>query len=107
MTQPRRTRSSAATTPEDEAARRKRRQGSENREMSGVVKFRWYPEKCKELSDQAGPRIGKLMREYGDLLIELLPIAEERGVDPAELIRQTASQLLGVDERENDLARAG
>ncbi|QSN49637.1 hypothetical protein [Mycobacteroides abscessus] len=101
MTQPRRTRSSAAATPEDEAARRKRRQGSENREMSEVVKFRWYAAKKNELSGQAGPRIGDLMREYGDLLIELLPIADQRGVDPVELIRQTASQLL---DRDKDLA---
>jgi hypothetical protein len=31
-----------------------------------------------------------LIRECGDLLTQLLPVAGERGVDPMDLLRQTA-----------------
>lgn len=79
---------------DDEAARRKRRQGSETRDMSAVLRVRCHQEQLDALSQHAGKRLPTLIRQYGDLLTELLPVADAQGVDPVELIRQTATTLL-------------
>jgi hypothetical protein len=79
-----------------EAARRKKRQGSENRTMNGRLQVRYDPNKLQELEAVAGGKLPSLIRQYGDLLTQLLPVADERGVDPVELIRETASSLLGA-----------
>jgi hypothetical protein len=79
---------------DDEAARRKRRQGSENRYMSAYLRVRYREDALEALHAQAGERLPTLIRQYSDLLIDLLPMADARGVDPVELIRQTATTLL-------------
>ncbi|MFN6549077.1 hypothetical protein ACP6C7_06295 [Mycolicibacterium septicum] len=78
----------------DEAARRKRRQGSETRDMTGALRVRYDEKDLQALKDQAGKRLPTLIRQYGDLLTQLLPLADARGIDPVELIQQTAAVLL-------------
>jgi hypothetical protein len=72
-----------------EAQRRKRRQGSENRNMGGRLVVRYDQDKLQALEDVAGNQLPTLIRECGELLTQLLPVAGERGVDPVELLRQT------------------
>jgi hypothetical protein len=91
---------SGAATLDDEAARRKRRQGSETREMNAYLRVRYHEEHLQTLSERAGKRLPTLIRQYADLLSELLPVADAKGVDPFELIRQTATALLDEDQRE-------
>jgi hypothetical protein len=79
-----------------ETVRRKKRQGSENRELSGRLQVRYDPSKLQALEAVAGKQLPSLIREYGDLLTQLLPVAGERGVDPVELIREAATSLLGA-----------
>lgn len=86
--------SSAETLGKDEAARRKSRQGSETRDMTGVLRVRYDQDDLAALKEQAGNRLPTLIRQYGYLLTELLPVADAQGVDPVELIQQTATVLL-------------
>jgi hypothetical protein len=72
-----------------ETQRRKRRQGSENRNMGGRLVVRYDQDKLQALEDVAGNQLPTLIRECGELLTQLLPVAGERGVDPVELLRQT------------------
>lgn len=85
---------SGSATDEAAALRRKKRQGSENRNMNGRLQVRFDPQKLKALEAVAGGDLPSLIREYGDLLTELLPVADERGMNPVELIRETAASLL-------------
>ncbi len=85
---------SSTAVLDDAAARRKRRQGSETREMNGCLRVRYHEDDLEALSARAGKRLPTLIRQYGDLLTELLPVADEMGVDPIDLIRQTATALL-------------
>lgn len=82
------------THREVEALRRKKRQGSETRNMGARLQLRYDPDKLQELEAAAGSDLNNLIRQCGDLLTELLPIAEQRGLDPVDLIRRTAFQLL-------------
>lgn len=84
---------------DDAQARRKSRQGSETREMNAFLRVRCHETQLKTLSARAGKRLPSLIRQYADLLTELLPLADARGVDPFELIRQTAETLLDQDGR--------
>ena len=79
---------------DDAEARRKSRQGSETRDMNAFLRVRYHEQQLKVLSARAGKRLPMLIRQYADLLAELLPIADSMGVDPFELIRQTAETLL-------------
>ena len=78
-----------------ETVRRKKRQGSENRYMCGRLQVRYDPNKLQKLEAVAGGKLPSLIRHYGDLLTELLPVADERGVDLVELMRETATSLFG------------
>ncbi|OBJ87808.1 hypothetical protein A5640_06210 [Mycobacterium asiaticum] len=82
-----------------EALRRKKRQGSETRSMDARLQLRYDREKLQELEAAAGSDLNNLIRQCGDLLTELLPIAEQRGLDPVDLIRQTAYQVLEGSEQ--------
>ena len=82
-----------------DALRRKKRQGSETRNMVGRLQVRYDTDKLQELEAVAGRHLPTLIRQYGDLLTELLPVAEQHGLDPVELIRQTATSLLSTTER--------
>lgn len=84
---------------DDAQARRRSRQGSETREMNAFLRVRCHETQLKALSARAGKRLPSLIRQYADLLTELLPLADARGVDPFELIRQTAETLLDQDGR--------
>jgi hypothetical protein len=85
----------SSTAVFDEAeARRKGRQGSETRDMKAFLRVRYHESQLELLSARAGKRLPSLIRQYADLLNELLPVADARGVDPFELIRQTAETLL-------------
>ena len=81
---------------EDEALRRKRRQGTETRKMSSRLQVRYDRDKLEALEAVAGKKLHSLIRDYGDLLTELLPVADERGVDPIELIREAATSVLAA-----------
>lgn len=85
-------------TDDADTLRRKKRQGSETRNMVGRLQVRYDTDKLQELEAVAGRHLPTLIREYGDLLTELLPVAREHGLDPVELIRQTATSLLGATE---------
>ncbi|OBJ93005.1 hypothetical protein [Mycobacterium sp. 1245852.3] len=87
--------SSKVATFSTEADRRRKRQGSENRQMNGRLQVRFDPDKLKALEAMAGGRLPCLIRECGELLTQLLPLADERGIDPVELIRETADCLQG------------
>lgn len=84
----------SSTAVLDDAERRKRRQGSETREMNAYLRVRYHEANLETLSERAGKRLPHLIRQYADLLTDLLPVADEMGVDPFELIRQTATALL-------------
>lgn len=88
---------SSAAVFDDAQARRKSRQGSETREMNAFLRVRCHETQLQTLSARAGKRLPSLIRQYADLLTELLPLADARGVDPFELIRQTAETLLDED----------
>jgi len=92
----------SSTAVLDDAARRKRRQGSENRDMEAQLRVRFHKDSLQTLNARAGKRLPELIRQYGDLLTELLPVADTMGVDPFELIRQTATALL--DDRQHKQA---
>jgi hypothetical protein len=83
-----------AMRAETDTLRRKKRQGSETRSMGARLQLRYDPDKLEELEAAAGSDLNNLIRQCGDLLTELLPIAEQRGLDPVDLIRRTAYQLL-------------
>ncbi|ACA57577.1 hypothetical protein OSH39_12740 [Mycobacterium ulcerans] len=87
-----------AGSAEQEALRRKRRQGSENRNMAGRLQVRFDTTKLRELEAAAGTKLPALIRQCGDLLTELVPVAEQQGIDPVELIRRTAASLLDRTE---------
>lgn len=72
-----------------EPNRRKRRQGSENRNMGGRLVVRYDRDKLQALEEAAGNQLPTLIRECGELLTQLLPVAGERGVDPVDLLRET------------------
>ena len=72
-----------------ETERRKSRRGSETRNMSGRLVVRYDQDKLQALEAVAGKELPSLIRECGELLTELLPVADERGVDPMDLLRQT------------------
>lgn len=81
-----------------EALRRKKRQGSETRKKVDRLQVRYDTDKLEALEAVAGRKLPDLIRQYGDLLTKLLPVAEQQGLDPVELIRQTATSLLGTPE---------
>ena len=88
----------APGTRDAETARRKKRQGSETRRMSRRLRVRYNPTKLRQLEVAAGRSLPTLMRLYGDLLTELLPVTHQRGLDPVELIRNAATSLLDAQE---------
>ncbi|KAB7757502.1 hypothetical protein [Mycolicibacterium mucogenicum] len=92
------TNQSSTAVLDEAAARRKRRQGSETREMNAFLRVRYHEDNLEVLSARAGKRLPTLIRQYADLLTELLPVADEMGVDPFELIRQTATALLDDEQ---------
>ncbi|AFM20042.1 hypothetical protein Mycch_5365 (plasmid) [Mycolicibacterium chubuense NBB4] len=86
------------------AVQRKSRQGSETRDMNAFLRVRYREDQLEVLSACAGKRLPSLIRQYADLLTEILPVADARGVDPFELVRQTMTALL--DEHDQPQARA-
>jgi hypothetical protein len=84
---------SETVADEAPARRRKKRQGSETRNMCGRLVVRYDQEKLQALEAAAGRQLPSLIRECGDLLTELLPVADERGLDPVDLLRETARAL--------------
>lgn len=81
---------------DDDALRKKKRQGTETRKMNGRLQVRYDPAKLQALEAAAGKNLHNLIRVYGDLLTELLPVADERGVDPIDLIREAATSVLAA-----------
>lgn len=94
------TENSSATVYDEAEARRKSRQGSETRDMNAFLRVRYHENQLQLLSARAGKRLPTLIRQYADFLAELLPVADAMGVDPFELIRQTAETLLDGDRLE-------
>lgn len=86
----------ASASIDDDAPRRKKRQGTETRKMSSRLQVRYDRDKLDALEAVAGKKLHSLIRDYGDLLTELLPVADERGVDPIDLIREAATSLLAA-----------
>ncbi len=62
--------------------------------MNAFLRVRYHEHQLQLLSARAGKRLPTLIRTYADYLAELLPVADAMGVDPVELIRQTAETLL-------------
>lgn len=89
--------SSSTAVSDETGARRKSRQGSETRDMKAFLRVRYHESQLEILNARAGKRLPSLIRQYADLLIELLPLADAKGVDPAELIRQAVESLLDSD----------
>lgn len=80
-----------------EIVRKKSRQGSETRRKVTRLQVRYDPEKLAALESaakDAGAHVPELIRQTGDLLTELLPVAAKQGIGVPELLRQTASVLL-------------
>lgn len=80
-----------------DVVRKKSRQGSETRRKVTRLQVRYDPEKLAALESaakDAGAHVPELIRQTGDLLTELLPVAAKQGIDVPELLRQTASMLL-------------
>ncbi len=88
----------APRTRDAEASGRKKRQGSETRSMCRTLQIRYDPGKLEDLQAVAGRSLPTLLRLYGDFLTELLPVAQQRGLDPVELIRDAAISLLEAPE---------
>ena len=88
----------APHTGDAQVAGRKKRQGSETRSMCRTLQVRYDPSKLAELQAVAGRSLPTLLRLYGDFLTELLPVAQQRGLDPVELIRDAAVSLLEAPE---------
>lgn len=78
----------------DDDLARKSRQGSETRDMNALLRVRYHQEQLDTLKARAGDRLPTLIRQYADLLNGLLPVADAKGVDPFELVRQTMTALL-------------
>ena len=91
------TETSGAAVYDEAEARRKSRQGSETRDMNAFLRVRYHEQQLQVLSARAGKRLPTLIRQYADLLADLLPVADARGVDPVELIRKAAETLLEGD----------
>lgn len=89
---------SSTAVLDDVTPRPKRRHGSENRDMNAFLRVRYHEKQLETLSARAGKRLPTLIRQYADLLTELLPVADAKGVDPFELIRQTATALLDDEQ---------
>lgn len=81
-----------------DAVQRKSRQGSETRDMNAFLRVRYREDQLEILSERAGKRLPSLIRQYADLLTEILPVADAKGVDPFELVRQTMTALLEHDQ---------
>ncbi|KEP38768.1 hypothetical protein MKSMC1_60580 [Mycobacterium kansasii] len=64
--------------------------------MCGRLQVRYHPEKLQALEAVAGDKLPSLIRQYGDLLTELLPVADKRGVDPVSLLRDAAASVLAA-----------
>ncbi|MDO3101048.1 hypothetical protein P5V93_23300 [Mycobacteroides abscessus subsp. abscessus] len=77
-----------------EAEQRKKRQGSNKREKDGLLGVRYDRTKLKALQQTAGEDLGTLVRQYGDLLTDLLPGVKERGLNPVDLIKEAAEKIL-------------
>ncbi|MFL0286814.1 hypothetical protein ACJH6J_20260 [Mycobacterium sp. SMC-18] len=89
----------SSTAVLDEASvRRKRRQGSETRKMNATLRVRYNEDALEALAARGGDRLPELIRQYGDYLTEMLPVADAMGVDPLELFRQTASALIAGEQ---------
>ncbi|KIU14238.1 MULTISPECIES: hypothetical protein [Mycolicibacterium] len=89
----------SSTAVLDEAsARRKRRQGSETRKLNATLQVRYNQDALEALSARGGNRLPELIRQYGDYLTEMLPVADAMGVDPLELLRKTASALIDGEQ---------
>jgi hypothetical protein len=91
---------SSTAVLDDTAARRKRRQGSETRKMNATLRVRYNEDALEVLSACGGDRLPELIRQYGDFLTEMLPVADAKGVDPLELFRQTANALLDDEQHQ-------
>lgn len=78
----------------DDEGYRKSRHGSETRDMNAFLRVRYHQEQLDTLKARAGDRLPTLIRQYADLLSGLLPVADAKGVDPFELVRQTMTALL-------------
>ncbi|SHW62363.1 hypothetical protein [Mycobacteroides abscessus] len=77
-----------------EAEQRKKRQGSNKREMDAQLYVRYDRTKLRALKDTAGDDLATLVRQYGDLLTDLLPGVKERGLNPVDLIKEAAEKIL-------------
>lgn len=77
-----------------EAEQRKKRQGSNKREKDALLGVRYDRKKLQALQATAGGDLGTLVRQYGDLLTDLLPDAKARGLNPVDLIKEAAERIL-------------
>ncbi|WP_233165423.1 hypothetical protein [Mycobacterium sp. AT1] len=82
----------------DDEGSRKSRHGSETRDMNAFLRVRYHQEQLDTLKARAGDRLPTLIRQYADLLSGLLPVADAKGVDPFELVRQTMTALLDEEQ---------
>lgn len=98
---------SSTAVLDEAAARRKRRQGSETRKMNATLRVRYNEGALEALSACAGERLPMLIRQYGDFLTEMLPVADAIGVDPFELFRQTATALLDDEQHKQAFVAVG
>ena len=89
---------SSTAVLDETAGRCKRRQGSETRKMNATLRVRYNEDALEALSACGGERLPMLIRQYGDFLTEMLPVADAIGVDPFELFRQTATALLDDEQ---------
>ena len=79
---------------EAEKKRRKRRHGSETRKMAGKLAVRYDVAKLEAFKAVAGDQLGDVIRECGDVLTHLIPLARRRGIDPAILLQHIAVAVI-------------
>lgn len=80
-----------------EAAKRRKRQGSENRALGGRLQVRYDESKLAQLektAEDAGQNHHDWIRQVGDLLVALQPVAANQGMSPAELLRAAVEPIL-------------
>lgn len=77
-----------------EAEQRKKRQGSNKREKAALLGVRYDKKKLQALQETAGRDLGTLVRQYGDLLTDLLPDVKARGINPVDLIKEATERIL-------------
>lgn len=88
-----------------EAEQRKKRQGSNKREMDAQLYVRYDKTKLQALKDSAGNDLATLVRQYGDLLTDLLPDVKARGINPVDLIKEATERILEEHAHERVLAK--